>query len=317
MDIVSATFGPLNFKPQVPAELAYLKIPGSKALTAIEPFAKVFYQKYETDDYCFWLTAYHPNADQEIYIHREGPYIGFKVVLKQHIRYRYDLGELYIKQGQFVFAHCPVIDTKFNIKSGHEYFVFDMCLNLDFIKSVGIENELLGRFLRQIEEGKRAFLLDTMVQSGALLLDAIEYLLGRPADKKAASAVLTLLIQVAEQRNGIDLPEYKIERMYQAREIIRQDVARHVSNHDLARMVGTNSRDLKTDFVKVFAMPPCQFLQYERIKTAKTLLIEEPQMSVDEIAVKVGFRNSAAFDPAFKGNVGVTPSFWRKRGGNI
>ena len=315
MDISSTISGSLNFKPAIPAGLGYLKIPGSQALHAEEPFADVFYQKYQTSDYSFWLSTYAAKEDHVLYIHRDGPLIGFKVVLKQHIRYTCETGEYYIKQGQFLFAHVPYVDSLFSIKQGREYFVFDMSLDIQFIKRLDLKVLLLDRFLENMQEGKMGFLIDTTMNSSVLLLDAIEYLRRHPADRVAAGKTVEALLKTVEGGRAGDLPEYKVERMYEARELIKKDITRHITNPNRARMVGTNARDLKTDFVKVFSMPPCQYLQYERIKTAKMLLINDPQLSIDEIAMQTGFKNAAALDPVFKDNVGVSPSVWRRSGG--
>jgi len=317
MTITSTTRGQLNFISAVPERLGFLKIPGSQFLHAEEPFANIFYQKYQTSDYSFWLSAYTAKEDHVLYIHRDGPLIGFKVMLKQGIRYSCETGEIYFKQGQFLFAQVPYIDSFFSLQKGREYFVFDMALTLDFITRLNLQAKPLEKFLEKIQEGKTRFLINNTMNSSIVLLDAIEVLRHHPADRQAAGKVLAALFDTVTDGRSQDLPEYKIERMYEARELIRFDITRHITIPNLARMVGTNSRDLKVDFVKVFSMPPGQYLQYERMKAAKLLLLNEPQITINEIAVRTGFKNAAAFDPAFKDNVGVTPSQWRKSGGVI
>ncbi|WP_164974292.1 AraC family transcriptional regulator [Filimonas effusa] len=315
MTITSTTRGQLNFVSAVPERLGYLKIPGSQMLHAEESFANIFYQKYQTADYSFWLSAYTAKEDHVMYIHRDGPMIGFKVMLKQNMRYTCETGEIYFKQGQFLFAQVPYIDSLFSLKQGREYFVFDMALTVDFLRRLNLQVKSLDRFLDSTQDGKMRFLLNNTMNSSIVLLDSIEYLRHHPADRQAAAKVVEALFSTVTEGKSQDLPEYKIERMYEAREIIRFDITRHITIPNLAHMVGTNSRDLKTDFVKVFSIPPGQYLQYERMKAAKQLLLNEPDLTVNEIAVRVGFKNSAAFDPAFKDNVGTTPSEFRRSNG--
>lgn len=317
MTITSTTRGQLNFISAVPERFGFLKIPGSQVLHADEPFANIFYQKYQTPDYSFWLSAYAAKEDHVMYVHRDGPLIGFKVMLKQSMRYTCETGDIYFKQGQFLFAQVPYIDSLFSLKKGHEYFVFDMSLTLDFITRLNLRVKPLEKFLERLQDGKTRFLLNNTVNSSIMLLDAIDYLRHHPANRLAAGKVVEALLSTITEGRSQDLPEYKIERMYEAREIIRFDITRHITIPNLARMVGTNSRDLKTDFVKVFSIPPGQYLQYERMKTAKLLLLNEPQLTVNEIAIRTGFKNAASFDPVFKDNVGVTPSEWRKNGGTF
>lgn len=315
MEIRSINFGKLQFKQEVPSEPGYLRIPGSKAFSAVERFASVFYQKYETESYKFWLTHYRPTFDQDMYVHREGHYIGFKVVIKKHIRYRCDNGQYLLKQGQFLFAYGHEIDTIFFLKGNEEYQVFDMIMTEEFIRGLNIGTSIMTRFLENVSAGKRTKLSYGIPNSSVKMLDSLDTLLERPADQAAAAKVIHELVESAQKHRLNDLPEYRIERVYNARDIIRSDLSRNIANPSLARIVGINSRDFKTDFVQVFAMPPHQYLLYERVKAAAKLLLHERHRSIDEIAVLSGFRNAVTLYPAFKKYIGVTPNMWRKKNG--
>ena len=311
MRIASTIFGPLNFKHTVPAELSYLKVQGSEAFHANEPFVNIFYQKYHTAGYTFWLSSYKAKEDHKLHVHHDGQWTGFKLLLKQHLLYKYEHGDYYYKQGQFSFSYSPNIDANFSIRRGNEYLVFDMMFDKHFLTELNIQSALLDSFFQQTGKGNFVLLIKEMTNSNIMLLDAIEYLLKYPADTQAAKRTVEELIKTAECHHGDDLPEYKIERMYEARALIKKDITRHISNPELSRMVGTNERDFKQDFVNVFSIPPFRYLQYERIKTAKILLKQKPHLSIEEIAQRCGFKNARSFDPTFRANAGMTPTAWR------
>ena len=53
-------------------------------------------------------------------------------------------------------------------------------------------------------------------------------------------------------------------------------------------------------------MPPAKYIQTYRINKAKELLVSTP-LSLEEIAVKVGFANSSYLCKVFKTTTGMTP----------
>ena len=318
MRIASTVFGPLNFKHSAPQGLTHLKVQGSEIFHADEPFAIIFYQKYHTTGYTFWLSSYKAKEDHKLHVHHDGQWTGFKILLKQHLLYKYEYGDRYYKQGQFSFSTGPNMDAIFFIKGGSEYLVFDMLFDKHFLTGLKIQSLLLDSFFQQTEKNNYVLLVKEMTNSSIILLDAIEHLLKYPAGTQAAKKVVEELVKNAENHRNDDLPEYKIERMYEARALIKKDISRHIKNRHLAHSIGTNEYDLKKDFVKVFSIPPSQYLQYERIKKAKLLLEQQsPRLSIEEIARLAGYKNLHSFDPAFKEHTGVTPGEWRNRGGDI
>jgi AraC-like DNA-binding protein len=65
-------------------------------------------------------------------------------------------------------------------------------------------------------------------------------------------------------------------------------------------------------FISVFNMPPTKYIQMYRIEKAKELLAST-ELSLDEIALKVGFANSSYLCKVFKTTVGITPLAFAKK----
>ncbi len=81
----------------------------------------------------------------------------------------------------------------------------------------------------------------------------------------------------------------------------------------LARMSGIGETYYRNIFLAVFNTPPTKYIQQYRVDKAKELLVNS-ELSVDEIAVKVGFANSSYFCKVFKTLSGYTPSEFAARG---
>jgi len=63
----------------------------------------------------------------------------------------------------------------------------------------------------------------------------------------------------------------------------------------------------------------CTFFQWAnglRIKEAKRLLTEQPEMTIEEVSKQSGFSYRRNFSRIFAQETGMSPSEWRNRGGN-
>lgn len=97
-----------------------------------------------------------------------------------------------------------------------------------------------------------------------------------------------------------------IDRIYQAREILLQQVEDPPSLLALARQVGLNDCALKRGFKQVFGTTVFGYLHQHRMEQARSLLLEN-QHSVTAIAQAVGYNNLSAFSAAFRKRYGVSP----------
>lgn len=70
---------------------------------------------------------------------------------------------------------------------------------------------------------------------------------------------------------------------------------------------------LKCCFKAIYGQTPSAFLRMERICMGERLLIEHPEMSVGEIAQKIGYENPSKFAGAFKRLTGETPLSYRHK----
>jgi AraC-like DNA-binding protein len=81
---------------------------------------------------------------------------------------------------------------------------------------------------------------------------------------------------------------------------------------DLAREVGVSRSGLAQRFTKLIGEAPMQYLAGWRIQLAKHLILQA-DLSVAEVADRVGYESEAAFNRAFKRHVGTPPVAWRKK----
>ncbi|MEE2690301.1 MAG: AraC family transcriptional regulator [Pseudomonadota bacterium] len=79
----------------------------------------------------------------------------------------------------------------------------------------------------------------------------------------------------------------------------------------LAREVGMSRSVFADRFAQVMGTPAMQYLSQWRLQLAARLL-ERPNVSIAQAAADVGYGSEAAFNRAFKKQVGVPPGQWRR-----
>lgn len=97
-----------------------------------------------------------------------------------------------------------------------------------------------------------------------------------------------------------------VERIYQAREILFNNLESPPSLLGLARIVGLNDYKLKQGFRQIFGTTVFGCLQQQRLEKAK-LLLQDPTLNVTAIARRVGYASPSSFHRAFKKHFGISP----------
>jgi AraC-like DNA-binding protein len=99
-------------------------------------------------------------------------------------------------------------------------------------------------------------------------------------------------------------------RVGQALRLLHEQPARNWEVAALAREVGVSRSVLGERFQSLVGEPPMRYLARWRMHMAERLLTQ-PDLSVAEVAARVGFESSVAFHRAFKRHAGQTPVEWR------
>jgi AraC-like DNA-binding protein len=96
-------------------------------------------------------------------------------------------------------------------------------------------------------------------------------------------------------------------------ELIESSLDSPLSVEHMAAEVNVSPYYFSRLFRLSFGQSPHQYLLSKRIDRAKTLLQDQPDRSVADVALHVGFSNQAHFCEAFKKLTGLAPSGWRNK----
>jgi AraC family transcriptional regulator len=104
------------------------------------------------------------------------------------------------------------------------------------------------------------------------------------------------------------LPAWKRKRVV---EFIEEHLSEEISLASLAQHVNLSLFHFARAFKQSFGVPPHRYHSARRMDRAKTLL-QRPALSVTQIGVQTGFRETSSFTRAFRRFAGVTPTEYRR-----
>jgi len=96
------------------------------------------------------------------------------------------------------------------------------------------------------------------------------------------------------------------DRIYQAREILLENIGRPITIKALSRKVAMNECYLKKGFKEIFGTTIFDFYQQQRMEHAKYLLYEK-SLSVTDVSDLLGYSSISHFSAAFKKHTGLKP----------
>jgi len=101
------------------------------------------------------------------------------------------------------------------------------------------------------------------------------------------------------------------EKLYQAKEILNQNIEQPPSLSELSKLIGLNNNKLKRSFKELFGVPVFKYLQNERLNKAHEIL-RSSDTSIQEAAWLVGYESLSSFSNAFLKKFGFRPSQLKK-----
>lgn len=112
------------------------------------------------------------------------------------------------------------------------------------------------------------------------------------------------------------IKDYDIPFIFAAQKIIDDDPKIDFTITDLAQKVGINEFKLKHGFKVIFNKGVHQYRLEARLLQAKNKL-RETDLTIEEIAYKVGFKSRDGFANAFKKEFKMSPRYWRNLAASV
>ena len=134
------------------------------------------------------------------------------------------------------------------------------------------------------------------------------YTLGTPAAERKVQGAMDLLL--ADLLDVLGLESREAEKFHAVLKYIDEHYREKISITALADMMGLSKMYFSTAFKAAFNISPKQFILVKRIFESQYLLAKT-DLSIKEIAERVGFDNHNYFSELFSSKVGITALKYR------
>lgn len=206
--------------------------------------------------------------------------------------------------------------TKWSASHQLQVFKINLLPSL-FCKYLPLETTFLSDFKKGFNSGQTTKMCNQHLHISPLMLSIVQEIINCKRNgifKRMflEAKVIELLMLQLEQMNAFkdtnlnSIRNSDIEKMYQIKEIILNNLTISYSLTELARQVGTNEYTLKRVFKRVFGTSVFSFWNEMKMQKAKKMLAEE-QLRVKEVAEKIGYKHPQHFSTAFKKHFGINP----------
>ena len=181
------------------------------------------------------------------------------------------------------------------------------------------EGELFGQWLHELTHPSDHYVEGPTFFMAPEMLTIVEQVFNTQYEGKIKmmffKSQMTLLLshffgQLSSMKKEIVRDDER-KKLYEAKEILTQQLDAPPSLSELAKQIGLNSFKLKKEFKALFGLPVFKYLQQERLTKAHELL-QQRHTSVQEAAWHVGYDSLSSFSNAFAKKYGYRPSEIRR-----
>jgi AraC family transcriptional regulator len=95
-------------------------------------------------------------------------------------------------------------------------------------------------------------------------------------------------------------------------EFIEDTLGQPIKLRELAALAGISARHFERAFRQSTGSSPHAYVMDRRLHRARDLLINRPELPIEQIALRLGFSSSSHFSSAFRRQAGLTPTDFRK-----
>ncbi|PNW52058.1 UNVERIFIED_CONTAM: AraC family transcriptional regulator [Euhalothece sp. KZN 001] len=228
------------------------------------------------------------------------------------------------KSGQNYLAFLPSIEEIEKAYQEENNQIIIINLPVNFVREFISELKEIPQELKPLMEGDRAPRFHRPVGNiTPMMRTVIKQILEHPyqgiiarmyLEAKVLELISLQLFQLIQQENQqprcLNLSTQEIEQVYEAQAILKTNYLQPPSIVELAQKVGLDRMKLQQGFRELFQVTPFQYLQNYRLDLAR-ILLEEKDLTVSNVAHRIGYSNVSYFSRAFKRRFGVTPGKYR------
>jgi AraC-like DNA-binding protein len=323
--IQTAHAGEIPLSPILPAPLKQMQIPDSICYGASGAFGHVLFQQLDGDGITvLYHTLYFTHDEQVTYSSNESA-IRLQIVLRNSYFYESKMfGSGALHERGINLNYAPFIHTVLRLRKQETYSHLAIYYSQEHLLSLVSSFPGLRGFLEKVATGKAVQFNEHYCIADSPILSLVDSLLdchfkGHLRKIFLESVTVEILIMSllkithTTARAVIPIGEAESARIYQAKELILQDMGKSFSMPALAKRTGLSIYKLNNGFKGIFGMGVTEFLLEARMAKAHQVLLET-DTPVSVVAENSGYSHHHAFELAFKKYFGYSPAFVQRSG---
>ncbi|WP_157843156.1 helix-turn-helix transcriptional regulator [Bacillus sp. FJAT-42315] len=265
------------------------------------------------------IADYHIHEQQMLDFQCDVPMIELSFCLKgasvytlngKEAQMRADISQLFffkdvqIRRRNKAEEHMIVLEIKLSLQALEELMAdVPDHIRVDFFKIIGSES--VRSFLGEISPAVQLILHQ-------ILTCPYQHPLKRLFLESKVLELITIYFQQyfyewTQCKSASSLKASDVKKLYQARELLVEQIDQSLTLVEIARKVGLNDFKLKKGFKEVFGHTVFGYLREQRMKQA-IVLLQKRELNIGQIALTVGYTNPSHFAAAFRKQFGVNPS---------
>ncbi len=253
-----------------------------------------------------------PARDTTLRVEYPAPFLGFRIMVENNLRYRLNEKQYYLMQGQVNFIVAPNVESELYLSKGQVYQVFDLQIDAQLLQRLS-NNDEINQLLNKVGDSQTWSLQDGPGFASARALDCMTDLVDNPGNETYAIDLIEQVIEARTmKRQHRQVTERQVESLFRVRALIKEQIVLKQHLRDWARIAGMNITYFKEMFKAVFGITPYHYLLYERIREAKRVMKFYPHLTLSEVATACGFSNYNNMRRAFVVMETMTLSKWQR-----
>jgi AraC-like DNA-binding protein len=319
MPIVAENFGELKFSEALPAALQIYEIAGARSRIATGPFGHVLIQYFKTNGFAIFQESYILNRFATFTSTDPNPCLHLRLQVNNSVRCQLGTPSgLQFHERAYNISYMPVLHKRMHFRKEGHYAAVEIHFHTDILEDLRPMFPVLSGLIENVHRQQPGLLIPVNQVATPKMLSIMRDMLysgytGEILNTYLAAKARELLVMCLERimnnplPDPIRMPEKEIERIYEARDTILQNLAKEWTILELARNVGLTQYKLKAGFLDLFGTSVAVYQRDARMEKAR-LLLQDVSLSLPVIASMVGYTNPNSFSLTYKNYFGISPA---------
>jgi AraC family transcriptional regulator, transcriptional activator of the genes for pyochelin and ferripyochelin receptors len=288
------------------------------SLQASGLFGSFQLHELKNENYCITHDHYRLLQDTSLSARADTQSLGLHYNLRSSFQWNISgFRENILRRKQYNMFYLPSFECEYLFRKEHQYMNFGVVFTEDYLQRCNEAFPFLPQFLKRVDLKIPTIVNENHISSTPRMMEVIQSILHCDytgmlkkmyLDSKVSELLLLSLRNIPDMNEvQVTLHQSDIDLVHQAKEYLLSNLENPCSIRDLAHLVGLNEYKIKMGFKQLYKNTVFGLLQEERLQKAR-MLLQDTQMTIQDISLLTGYKNLSNFTAAFKRKFGFPPS---------